>query len=72
MNVVKNRRQLVSLSQISRVACSINIGRDTKGINTELVHKSRVVMGGNEATEGARVNIVFEFTLLLLGATFYF
>lgn len=72
MNVVKNRRQLVSLSQISRVSCSINIGRNTKGINTELVHKSRVVMGGNEATEVAGVNTVFEFALLLLGATFYF
>ena len=29
-------------------------------------------MGGNEATEVAGVNTVFEFALLLLGATFYF
>ena len=72
MNTVKNRRQLVSMSQISRVACSINIGRNNKGINTELVHESRVAMGGNEAREVAGVNTAFKFALLLLGATFYF
>ena len=72
MNTVKNRRQLVSMSQISRVACSINIGRNNKGINTELVHKSRVAMGGNEEREVAGVNTAFKFALLLLGATFYF
>ena len=72
MNAVKSRRQLFSVSQISRVACSINIGRNSKGINTELVHKSRVAMGGKEATEVAGVNTAFKFALLLLGAAFYF